>query len=400
MNNNFAIFDTYNFIPEGIFIIDHNFSIVFWNKALEDISNIKSEQILEKNLLEIFPRLNKNIYKLRLENIFKGGAPEIFSAQIHKYIIPCKLSSGNFRAQHTVVTSIPSENRNLSYAVFTIKDVTDEIKRINDYGVIYKKALHEIEQRKIAEQSLKESEEELKQLNTSKDKFFSIIAHDLRNPIGGIRNLLEMMKIYRSNMSDDEFSKIIETSYNASTSTYELLENLLEWANIQKGKIKYEPMINSLHESVELAIKHAHIIAHNKEIAIKNEVADSVYAYYDKGLLSIVLRNLITNSVKYSYKESEIKIWQKNNSEDSDQDNHKDIVLAVSDNGIGMHEETIDNIFKIDQVKSKPGTQNEKGSGLGLILCKEFIEINNGKIWVESEIKKGSTFYFSLPKEN
>jgi signal transduction histidine kinase/ligand-binding sensor domain-containing protein len=230
---------------------------------------------------------------------------------------------------------------------------------------------------------------ELNELNASKDKFFSIIAHDLKNPFNTIIGFSDMMK-ESIRLNDPatfyEYTEMINTS---ATQTLRLLENLLEWANSQRGKISFTPEHLILSEILKDEITLIDDMAAGKNIEIKSYVDDSLTILADKNMIKTILRNLITNAVKYTHKNGQVQI---------NADTHgNQVEISVTDTGIGMSQETVDKLFRIDTHLSTRGTENEKGTGLGLFLSKEFVEKHNGKIWVESEEGKGSTFKLILP---
>jgi PAS domain S-box-containing protein len=243
--------------------------------------------------------------------------------------------------------------------------------------------------RKQAENTVRKSENQLRELNAQKDKFFSIIAHDLMSPFNGILGFSELLltEINEGNYADiHEYAQMIEQS---SKQSVELLTNLLEWSRAHTGRIDFEPTNIKL---TELIIEHKKIfdgIAMQKSITIYSDLRDELVAYADKQMISTVLRNLISNAIKFTQAGGQITLSAKKTD--------AEIIVAVSDNGIGVPPNKLQKLFRIDASESTIGTNNEKGTGLGLILCREFIEKHNGKIWVESEPTQGSTFYFSLP---
>jgi len=244
------------------------------------------------------------------------------------------------------------------------------------------------------ERIIKESEEKLKISNATKDKFFSILAHDLKNPFS---SMLGLSYILNNNFDkydvnkQKEFIGLIHTSLQ---NTYKLLENLLLWSLSQRGCIDFIPEKINLYllafETNELLQQSAD----NKSIKLINQVDENIYVYADKNMLSIVIRNLVTNAIKFTAKEGKIII----NSSLITTDKRQQLVeISVKDTGVGISKEIQSKLFDIGYVASTKGTENEKGTGLGLILCKEFVENHGGKIWVESEIGKGSDFKFTMP---
>ncbi len=230
---------------------------------------------------------------------------------------------------------------------------------------------------------------ELHDINAAKDKLLSIIAHDLKNPFNSILGFSELLLINHSKYDNQKREKQIKIIYNTSKNTYRLLENLLTWASSQSGKIemkKEKCNLKSLAQEIIVLISET---ANSKKINVINAIYEDIIILADKSMLNSIIRNLITNSIKYTKENGEIIIDAK----------IKDrlVELSIKDNGIGMDEKIKKSLFKIGETKSGLGTQGEQGTGLGLILCKEFVEKHEGKIWVTSEIGKGSEFIFTIP---
>jgi PAS domain S-box-containing protein len=251
----------------------------------------------------------------------------------------------------------------------------------------------DITKRKLIEEALIKSEDNLKTINAQKDKFFSIISHDLRSPIGNIVQLSEMLKAEYKSMSEDDIELFINNLYSVSNNTYKLLENLLIWSTSSLGKydIKSEliNIISVVNDTVKLNLESANL----KNIIINTDIKKELFAFADKNSILTILRNLISNAIKFTNRGGNIDI---NAIERKRNKTNRYIEISVKDTGIGIPNEKLDKLFKIDESFTTLGTEKEKGTGLGLVLCKELINKNNGNIWVESEIGKGSTFYFTL----
>jgi signal transduction histidine kinase len=239
---------------------------------------------------------------------------------------------------------------------------------------------------------LKNNENKLSQLNATKDKFFSIIAHDLKNPFNVLIGLSDIVKNNPEVRDSDDFEQIIDGIFQTAKSGYSLLENLLEWARSQTGDMEYKPALWVMNEIISLNISLFKETAKTKniEIQVLNQVDYKIYADYN--MVNFVVRNLVNNALKFSFKNNKIEIDQ------LQKDNF--YLFTIRDYGVGMNKDTIEGLFKIESTNPKVGTANEKGTGLGLIICKEFIEKNGGEIWVESELNAGSQFSFSLPVFN
>lgn len=229
--------------------------------------------------------------------------------------------------------------------------------------------------------------QELEQLNQVKDKFFSIISHDLRSPINALAGILDLMD--KGAIKPEEMPQAISELRKRFVHTRNLLNNLLDWTLLQMDKLNLQAGTINLHEITNENIELMNSV-HEKKIHIKNEVPVNALAHADRNTINLVIRNLLTNAIKFTNEGGEIVI--------SATDSPSHWTISVSDNGIGMSEEIRNKLFDKINPYSTRGTANEKGTGLGLILCKEFVEKNNGRIWVESEEGKGSTFSFTVPK--
>ena len=251
----------------------------------------------------------------------------------------------------------------------------------------------DITQNKENEEKLKEHEIKLQELNATKDKFFSIIAHDLKNPFTVLKNGSYLLNKHLENNDLIKSKEKAMMISNATKNTYELLDNLLLWAKSQTGRTALDLKNINLTNSLSKNIKELENQANQKNISIINEVTDELILEADENLLSAVFRNLITNAIKFTHSGGKVTIQTKLT------DNH--IEIAVIDTGIGIPKEHHDKLFRLDVNYSRVGTANEASTSLGLILCKEFVEKHNGKIWFKSEIEKGSTFKVKLPvKQN
>ncbi|MEI6090759.1 MAG: ATP-binding protein [bacterium] len=230
---------------------------------------------------------------------------------------------------------------------------------------------------------------ELALVNHTKDTFFSIIAHDLRSPFNSILGLSYELKYSADNMELDDVKMFAGEINTSSHITYNLLENLLEWAKLQTGAIIPKPEEIEFKDLLELTTNLVQVSALKKNITIKLVTIENCVIYADINMITSIMRNLISNAIKFSHKGNDIMI--------STKIKDKFLEIFISDNGEGMDDKTINSLFKIGQTLSNLGTENEKGSGLGLILCKELIEIQGGTISVRSEYGIGSTFSITIP---
>jgi len=350
-----------NNMGDAVFVKDVGSRILLANDALCNLMNIPRAKIIGKTLAENIPpdemegflKIDKQVLSDGIENITEE---QLTVGEDRKIIISTRKSR-----------YIDAEGN--KFLVVVIRDLTESKK---------------------VEEDLRKSELQLKELNATKDKLFSIIAHDLRSPFNNILVLCDIMKVQSSTPEDSQFEMNLGLVHSTAKNTLVLLENLLDWSKSQSGQIEFNTEKTSLSSVINEILDLSRSLAQTKGISIQVTETDEVEVFSDKKILKTVFRNLISNAIKYSKPGGEIVISTK---EDKDQ-----VRIIISDSGVGMDGETLDNLFSINTNTPLPGTLNEKGSGFGLVLCKEFVEKLGGKIWVESEEGKGSDFIFTIPR--
>ncbi len=251
-------------------------------------------------------------------------------------------------------------------------------------------SVRDITERRKAELELQEKNKELRKINTEKDKFFSIIAHDLRSPFNGFLGLTQIMAEDLPSLTMSEIQNIAVNMRNAATNLYRLLENLLHWTRIEQGMIPFNPETLELKPIIDESLIMVLELARNKGIEISYQIPDGMNVFADSNILQTLLRNLVSNAVKFTPKAGKINLSAKHEADGS-------IKICVQDSGIGMDKDMIGKLFQIDENTSRKGTEGEPSTGLGLIICKDFVEKHGGKLWVVSEVDKGSEFCFTLP---
>lgn len=229
---------------------------------------------------------------------------------------------------------------------------------------------------------------ELKKLNAGKDEFFSIIAHDLRTPFSGLLGITDVILKNIEQVSQKEIKENLEILKNSAETVYTLLENLLTWSRLQRGIMEHHPETICLDESAEHNTRLFASTAEQKQITLANQIPQGLKAYADKNMIDTVMRNLISNALKFTHPGGIIAI--------SAHQNETSVEFSVSDTGIGIPQEDLPQLFRIDERYSNVGTAGEEGTGVGLILCKDLVEKNGGKIWVESEVGYGTIFTIHL----
>lgn len=277
------------------------------------------------------------------------------------------------------------------------RDTEDAIIYENTYSPIFYKdnqiegivvIVRDISEKVKNQIKLEESEKELKELNASKDKFFSIIAHDLKSPLSGFIGVSNDLTSQADNLSLDEIKSLAKSMNESAKNIFTLLENLLEWSRTVTGKKEVTKDNLNPYLVAEGLVGLFIEVAKKKNIEVINEFDFKDYLFGDANMFTTILRNLISNALKFTPSGTvKIGMLKKDNF----------AIVYVKDSGVGMKDEIKNKLFKIDQNVTELGTNQEKGTGLGLILCKEFVEKNGGTIWVESELGKGSTFYFTFP---
>lgn len=260
-----------------------------------------------------------------------------------------------------------------------------KVSFMGDFSIAYNKLIEALKEKKKLEASLIK-------LNADKDRFITILTHDLRSPFNSILGFLDLLTENIREYDIDEIEKVIGIINNSAHNTFRLLEDLLLWVRAISVKIPYEPQKLNFEAICNEVIENLKLTANAKNITINHFSASKINVFADKNMLNTILRNLISNSIKFTNKNGRIDIYAKQN--------QLNITITVSDNGVGIKPDTLNKLFDISEKVTTSGTADEAGTGLGLLLCKEFVEKHGGKIWVTSEIGKGSSFQFTFPNQN
>lgn len=345
----------FNAMTDAVFEMDYDGRYISIAPTSPDLMFRPPDMIVGKTLHEVFPKPEADKF---LEFVRRCLDENITSTIEYPLIIKDK----------TIWFEGSATPKTKNTVLFIARDVTD---------------------RKQAKEEIKSKNKELEELNAQKDKFFSIIAHDLKSPFNSIvgfsKLLVEKVRV-KDYDSVSKYAGIIEQSSNRAM---DLLMNLMEWSRSQTGRMEFNPeyieMVSLINETALLFDD----IAAQKTISIVSDLPANAHVYADKAMISTVLRNLISNAVKFTYPGGKIII--------SAQENQNELKVSVSDNGVGISKSRLEKLFRLDENYSTSGTNNEKGTGLGLILCKDFVEKHEGNIWAKSEVGKGSTFYFTVP---
>jgi signal transduction histidine kinase len=260
---------------------------------------------------------------------------------------------------------------------------------LENQDIIWTGTLDDISSRKQAEEEIKNKNAELQKLNADKDYFISILGHDLKSPFNSILGFLDMLLSDLHTNDIDETERQLKIVNNSAIFAYKLLEDILAWALSQSGKLPFEPKEHNLKFCCDKVVEMLKPNAENKNISIDNAMPEEIMVFADANMLNCILRNLISNAIKFTSNGCYINIYS--------EQNNSEITISVFDNGIGISPEILSKLFDNTQINSLKGTANEKGTGLGLLLCKKFVEKHGGKIWAESKLGQESIFKFTLP---
>ncbi len=338
------------------------------------------------NRVAYYTNIDPGIYTFHVKASNNDGVWNETGASIVIEIVPPFWMTWWFKGAVLILAS------GLIFWIFRIRIKSIERQNIKLEKLVKRRTIeleNEINARKKTEAALRKSEKELRISNKNKDKFFSIIAHDLKSPFSSLLGYSEWLKNELPNLSKEEIQNAFENMNRSIRKVYELIQNLLEWARIQNGKIEFNPSSFDIKKLIDNTISFIEFKAMNKDIKIENLVRENLFVYADQNMLTSVLQNLLTNSLKFNYPGGKVTI--------SGRISNGFVEISIHDTGVGIDENNLNKLFRIDVHHSTVGTGDERGTGLGLILCKELIERNHGKIWCESKKGEGSTFTFTVP---
>lgn len=348
-----SIFESAN---TGIVFADKTGKVIFANPTFNKILGYAPNQAFNKNVKDFTPPEDYDKEFLLVSEILNGTREAL---RIEKRYIRY---DGKIIWADLSMAPIRDEKNEIIYLVGMVNDITERVM----------------------------AEERLKELVATKDKIFSIIAHDLKNPFNALLGISELLYSNPEEYDIEQVKALGKLMNESSRTAYDLLENLLQWSRSQTGQLEFKIQRLNLRDLIESSIKILEIQAYNKKIDLKNKVKKGDFIYADNNLLKTVVRNIVSNAVKYTKSGGWVHIDVTSNNEY--------VMITVEDSGVGMTQETIKHLFQIENKNSTQGTANEKGTGLGLILCKEFVELHKGFLEVDSVLQKGTKFTIALPK--
>lgn len=342
-------------LPDILFILSNDGNFTDYKTGNNSGFPISPDYFVGKSLWDVFPQqISDDLYRTIKETRLNG------QLSTYDFQMPGQFGSKHYEAR--VVKSHQNE------VLLLLRDVTNQ--KQNELQIL-----------KIAE--------DLRQINDTKDKFVSIIAHDVKTPIVALIGYAEILAEDIEELQKSEIKEFASSIVEISKQTIGLLTNLLEWSRLQTGRMEFHPVQMNAFNTAENSISLLASNAEQKNIKIINKLDKDTYIYADENMMQSVFNNLLTNAIKFTNRNGEINITS---------DKCEDMIcFSVKDNGVGMDAKQKTLLFEMNKSFTTPGTTNEKGSGLGMILCKDFIEKHGGKIWVESSVGIGSEFFFTVP---
>lgn len=399
-------------------------SLEFYTEALSIYQNINDENGIagtESSIAQIYmsegrPREAPRHAEIALKYARKIPSLECIASS-SEILSLCYKKAGNFRTAYKYLLINQAAEDSLKNAdikkaldKITLKNDFERIKRDKDAELRSQKTLtncmlactvllllialyayREFRRKIRSKMEFEIINKKLQEVNSTKDRFFSIISHDLRNPFQGILTSSDLLSKNQDKLSPEEKAWLADVIHNSSTAAHNLLENLLVWSRNQTKQIRLEPKELCLKDFIEDSLRLIEGNASNKRINLLKQIPGNCLAWADSDTISTVLRNLLSNAVKFTPEKGEIFVRAETTGDF--------VAISISDTGTGIPKSQIEKLFKIDSAFSTPGTNNEKGSGIGLILCKDFVNANGGELYVESQPDQGSTFRFTLPRK-
>lgn len=362
---------------DPVFILSSDGFIIETNKAAVNCFGYEREELIAQTplFLSAEEEYNNAVIYQKIEKAFKG--------ELQKFEWLVKNKNGVVLS--TEISLHKSNYKGQEAVLATGRDLTETKKVVKE---------------------LMRHNHELEESNLSKDKFFSIFAHDLKNPFQGLLGFIDLLYEDLDELSNEQVKEYLSNVRNASYHTYALLENLLEWSRIQSGKMPFTPTVFNIHDEINSVLTVLDNNATQKDIKLINEVDSEIKVEADRNMIRSIVQNIVTNSIKFSNANGRVVIrgrvpnnYSKTKSS-KEQGDGQWLEISIADNGIGIPEEILPKLFKLNGQYSSAGTANEPGTGLGLVLCHEMVEKNGGRIWAESIPGQGTTFIFTILLSN
>jgi signal transduction histidine kinase len=374
-------------------------------RIAKEINVIDVQRIFYESLSSTYDSLKNYQKAFEYHKLFKQTNDTVLNAERRKQVLEMEAKYSNEKKEIEIsnltkdleLKAVELE-KNRNFLFFSVVIILLVLVLFGVFYRLYKLRLNtskmlalKNEELELMNRTLSDSESSLKELNATKDKFFTIIAHDIKNPLSAYRSVTKMLTNSFYELSEQQKLEYIKGINKSSENLYELFQNLLQWSTSQAGSMPFKPQEIDMGIIAFKAVTVLQESADKKNLQVEMNVETDTYAFGDINMVSIVMVNLLSNAIKYSMPGGQIEV--------TTADRGQYLKISVVDNGIGLNKEDLEKLFRIDIDHKSIGNSEEKGTGIGLILCKEFVNKNGGEIWVESEPGKGSAFHFTLPKE-
>jgi len=356
-------FELFDLAPVGYITVNVRGLILETNLAAARMLGTTKNRLVKKPFSRFIYRKDQNVYYVHRKKLFK--------TRLLREALGCEL-----RMVKTDDTAFWA-----SLEATAIRDA--------DGSIICRVVINDIDKQKQDEERIVRMNARLQKAVAERDKFFSIIAHDLRSPFIGFLTFIRMLTERIEKLSLNEIQRLANNMKHSAENLYNLLENLLEWSLVQRGSANYSPVPCCLENMVRGNFDLMQTVALQKNVEFRCSISGDLRVLADKSMLNMILRNLLSNAVKFSRKNGVVEISAK--------PGDCMLQISVADDGIGMDNEALEKLFALDRMSSRKGTAGEKGTGLGLLLCREYVRRHGGEIWVRSRPGKGTVFYFTLP---
>lgn len=360
--------------------------IINVNNALVELIGYSKEILFTKTTLEFYPNIND---RENFKNIL------LICGKVKDFQINYRVASGKIIP--VLVSSEIVIIKGEKLLISSFYDISERIAKENELKLLLEEVIEkneiiesEISEKNILINKVNSLNSQLEETMKAKGKVFSILAHDLRSPFSGFLGLTKVLVDSFKSLGTNELYEILNALKISASSLYELLDSLLDWLMVESGRVDYNPTFCTLKDVFENNIELVQARSKMKNINCINNLQNQITVFADIQMLNCITRNILSNALKFTQSDGEIII----NAEQRDED----VMISIADNGIGMPENISSRLFKIGENVSRRGTANEASIGLGLLLCKDYVDLHKGNIWVESEEGKGSTFYFTIPK--
>lgn len=353
-----------NNLPISVFAKDvkNDYRFIIWNKEIERVLGLKASDVLGKTDYDIFSNKDEASYFRDYDKRVMAGGEIVDIPEEEITSVNGKIVS------HTRKIPLYDKSKNPKVLLGCLEDITSRVE---------------------IQEALKQSEKQLRETNLSKDKFISLIAHDLKNPFNILIGFSDLLIENLNDFTQEETETYLKLIQKTANQTYFLLEDILLWSQSTQNKLPYKPAQISIGKSVQEVLDLLHTSLESKEIKIEVTSTNDLTLFADDNMVKTILRNLLSNAIKFTERGGYVNIsWQIEGEKG---------VITIADNGVGLTDEQQKRIWSLEHQHRSNGTEDEKGSGFGLLLCKEFIEKHNGTLSVSSELGKGSKFSFSIP---